>query len=133
MTADADIPPWHHSQIRKKRILLLSGDPRLREVLTRGLGRHDFEVVPEDGPRGQVDALLLEVAQGASQQGLSLLRDLRGSGLFAPAIVLATPSDSGTFAQQSGALSAAAVLIKPIDMQELASELKAAIARAKRP
>ncbi|NMO18953.1 hypothetical protein HPC49_14555 [Pyxidicoccus fallax] len=113
---------------------MLSDNTRLRDTLTRGLNRHRFEVLATShtdlgeflrtpaSRRTQVQVLLLDVSEGAASGAARMLSDLRANGVDVPVVAIAAPRDSGELGASPSARNTT-VLIKPIDLAELAAEL----------
>ncbi len=127
MSADLSSTPWLRPQ-RLPRILAVVDDARLREALVRGLERHKLEVVAISAESalhalevhrapdaGGVDVVLVDVPQGPDARALNVLRQVATAGDGVPTLGLASPQDAGRVGPD--------VLLKPIDMAELASEL----------
>ena len=127
MTSNYASTPWLRPQ-RLPRVLAVVDDPRLRDALVRGLGRHQLEVVAITAESalhaleehrapdaGGVDVVLVDVPQGPDPRALNVLRQVGREGDGVPTLGLASPQDASTVG--GGAL------LKPIDMAELASEL----------
>ena len=114
---------------------MITDNTRLRETLTRGLNRHKFEVLaaanqaeaealtraPASQP-AKVHVLLLDVPDGAASVAARTLNGILASGLDVPVVAIAAPGDHGVL-EMSPATRKATVLIKPIDLAELAAEL----------
>jgi len=85
---------------RRTRIIVVDDDAKLRELLRRHLAEHGFEVlVAPDGQsldrlmlRDQVDLIVLDLMLPA-EDGLSILRRLRGAGDKTPIIMLTARSE----------------------------------------
>ena len=85
---------------RQTRIIVVDDDAKLRELLRRHLAEHGFEVlVAPDGQsldrlmlRDQVDLIVLDLMLPA-EDGLSILRRLRGAGDKTPIIMLTARSE----------------------------------------
>lgn len=93
MDAPADAPP-------ARKLLVVDDDPKLRELLRRYLSEHQFDVVlASDAPsmnrlllREPVDLIVLDLMM-PGEDGLSILRRLRGAGDRTPVIMLTARGD----------------------------------------
>jgi DNA-binding response OmpR family regulator len=112
-------------------VLLIEDDPRIREVVERGLGARGFVVSSApDGPAGldlagklDVDLVLLDLLLPGSD-GLSVLEDLRAAKPRLPVIAVTALDDTGS--RVSG-LNAGAddYVTKPFSVDELAARIRA--------
>lgn len=119
------------------RVLVADDEPMLRNMLSRVLRMHGFEVtLAVDG----ADALRLLSADGYDAvlsdvvmpvcDGRCLLREMRARGLTTPVVVLTGYAEASSEALLS--LGAAAVLGKPAPVQEIVDALRAAVSRTPR-
>jgi DNA-binding response OmpR family regulator len=112
-------------------VLLIEDDPRIREIVERGLGARGFVVSSApDGPAGldlaskvDVDLVLLDLLLPGSD-GLSVLEDLRAAKPRLPVIAVTALDDTGS--RVSG-LDAGAddYVTKPFSVDELAARIRA--------
>lgn len=83
-----------------KHLLVVDDDPKLRELLRRYLSENQFEVsLAQDGPtmnrllqRQPVDLIVLDLML-PGEDGLSIVRRLRGAGERTPVIMLTAKGD----------------------------------------
>jgi DNA-binding response OmpR family regulator len=117
-----------------RRVLLIDDDPRLADVVVRGLAGQGWEVtVAEDGEIGlyraiteDLDAVLLDLGlPGAS--GMSVLQRLSAERPEVPVVVL-TARDDQRARRASQAAGAAAFAAKPFEVRGLAETLSRAVA-----
>jgi len=122
-----------------RRVLIIADNVRLREQLLHGLHRRDFEVVAvttgneltlvmeglaaaaTDTER-ETDVILLDVPAGPDPLALLVLHRLNARRVAVPTVCLTTPADHQTLAARDTARPAALVM-KPVDIAELAAEL----------
>jgi DNA-binding response OmpR family regulator len=112
-------------------VLLIEDDPRIREIVERGLGARGFVVSSaSDGPAGldlasklDVDLVLLDLLL-PGRDGLSVLEDLRAAKPRLPVIAVTALDDTGS--RVSG-LNAGAddYITKPFSVDELAARVRA--------
>jgi DNA-binding response OmpR family regulator len=112
-------------------VLLIEDDPRIREIVERGLGARGFVVSSApDGPAGldlasklDVDLVLLDLLL-PGRDGLSVLEDLRAAKPRLPVIAVTALDDTGS--RVSG-LNAGAddYVTKPFSVDELAARIRA--------
>jgi two-component system copper resistance phosphate regulon response regulator CusR len=112
-------------------VLLIEDDPRIREIVERGLGVRGFVVSSaRDGPAGldlasklDVDLVLLDLLL-PGRDGLSVLEDLRAAKPRLPVIAVTALDDTGS--RVSG-LNAGAddYVTKPFSVDELAARVRA--------
>lgn len=118
------------------RLLLVEDDEHLGRAVQTGLEQQGYAVdwvrdgvAGELGARdGQYEALLLDIGL-PRQDGLSLLRTLRGTGFAAPILII-TARDEVHDRVQGLDSGADDFIVKPFDMDELAARLRAALRRA---
>jgi DNA-binding response OmpR family regulator len=120
------------------RVLLAEDDPRLGEMLSRGLREKSYAVDwARDGERAQYlaalnayDAAILDVMM-PKRDGFAVCRELRARGRSFPVLML-TARD--TVADKIAGLDAGAddYLTKPFDFGELLARLRALMRRAPR-
>jgi two-component system phosphate regulon response regulator OmpR len=83
-----------------KHLLVVDDDPKLRDLLRRYLSENQFEVsLAQDGPsmnrllqRQPVDLIVLDLML-PGEDGLSIVRRLRGGGSLTPVIMLTAKGD----------------------------------------
>ena len=112
-------------------VLLVEDDPRIREIVERGLGARGFTVTSApDGPAGadlvtklEVDCVLLDLIL-PGQDGLEVLEHVRAVKPRLPVIVLTALDDAGS---KVGGLDAGAddYVTKPFVIEELAARIRA--------
>ncbi|HEY3096865.1 MAG TPA: response regulator transcription factor [Acidimicrobiia bacterium] len=112
-------------------VLLVEDDPRIREIVERGLGARGFTVTSApDGPAGadlvtklEVDCVLLDLIL-PGQDGLEVLEHVRAVKPRLPVIVLTALDDAGS---KVGGLDAGAddYVTKPFVIGELAARIRA--------
>src|SRR4051812_47482967 len=82
------------------RVLVVEDDPRLADVLTRGLRAEGMSVrlrgdgagALEEAQQGEFDAIVLDVMLPDSD-GFDICRRLRGAGVWAPVLMLTARTD----------------------------------------
>jgi DNA-binding response OmpR family regulator len=112
-------------------LLLIEDDPRIREIVERGLGARGFVVTSAaDGPSGvelarklEVDLLLLDLVL-PGRSGLEVLQDVRAAKPRLPVIALTALADTRS---RVGGLDAGAddYVTKPFAVEELAARVRA--------
>ena len=112
-------------------LLLIEDDPRIREIVERGLGARGFIVTAaEDGESGlvlvgklDVDLVLLDLML-PGRGGLEIIGDIRASKPRLPIIALTALDDVGS---KVGGLEAGAddYVTKPFSLEELAARVRA--------
>jgi DNA-binding response OmpR family regulator len=112
-------------------LLLIEDDPRIREIVERGLGARGFVVTSAaDGPSGvelarklEVDLLLLDLVL-PGRSGLEVLQDVRAAKPRLPVIALTALADTRS---RVGGLDAGAddYITKPFAVEELAARVRA--------
>jgi DNA-binding response OmpR family regulator len=112
-------------------LLLIEDDPRIREIVERGLGARGFVVTSAaDGPSGvelarklEVDLLLLDLVL-PGRSGLEVLQDVRAVKPRLPVIALTALADTQS---RVGGLDAGAddYVTKPFAVEELAARVRA--------
>ena len=112
-------------------VLLVEDDPRIREIVERGLGARGFTVTSApDGQAGadlvtklEVDCVLLDLIL-PGQDGLEVLEHVRAVKPRLPVIVLTALDDAGS---KVGGLDAGAddYVTKPFVIEELAARIRA--------
>jgi DNA-binding response OmpR family regulator len=112
-------------------LLLIEDDPRIREIVERGLGARGFVVTSAaDGPSGvelarklEVDLLLLDLVL-PGRSGLEVLQDVRAAKPRLPVIALTALADTQS---RVGGLDAGAddYVTKPFVIEELAARVRA--------
>ena len=128
MTASADARP-------ARKLLVVDDDPKLRELLRRYLNEHQFDVVlASDAPtmnrlllREPVDLIVLDLMM-PGEDGLSILRRLRGAGDRTPVIMLTARGDDvdRIVGLEMGADD---YLAKPFNPRELLARVHAVLRR----
>jgi len=122
-------------EIRPNRIVVVDDDPKLRELLRRHLAENGFEVlVAADGQaldrlllRDRVDLIVLDLMLPV-EDGLSILRRLRGAGEKIPVIMLTARSEE--IDRIIGLeLGADDYLGKPFNPRELLARISAVLRR----
>ena len=121
---------------KPRKILIVDDDPRLRDLLRRYLGENQFEVgVAHDGPsmqrllqRETFDLLILDLML-PGEDGLSLLRRLRGQNDRTPVVMLTAKGDDvdRIIGLEVGADD---YLAKPFNPRELLARIHAVLRRA---
>lgn len=121
---------------RPKKILVVDDDPRLRDLLRRYLGDNQFDVgVAHDGPsmmrlmqREAFDLVVLDLML-PGEDGLSLLRRLRGQHDRTPVVMLTARGDDvdRIIGLEVGADD---YLAKPFNPRELLARIHAVLRRA---
>jgi DNA-binding response OmpR family regulator len=112
-------------------VLLVEDDPRIRQIVERGLGARGFTVTSApDGPAGaelvtklEVDCVLLDLIL-PGRGGLDVLEHIRAVKPRVPIIVLTALDDAGS---KVGGLDAGAddYVTKPFVIEELAARIRA--------
>jgi DNA-binding response OmpR family regulator len=112
-------------------VLLVEDDPRIREIVERGLGARGFTVTSApDGPTGaelvtklEIDCVLLDLIL-PGRDGLDVLEHVRAVKPRLPVIVLTALDDAGS---KVGGLDAGAddYVTKPFVIEELAARIRA--------
>lgn len=132
-------PPGHryhrHMSTQGKHLLVVDDDPRLRELLRRYLTENQFEVsLAHDGPamnrlllRQPVDLIVLDLML-PGEDGLSIVRRLRGGGNTTPVIMLTAKGDEvdRIVGLEMGADD---YLAKPFNPRELLARIHAVLRR----
>lgn len=123
----------------RPQLLAIVADPILSITLERSLTRRSFGYVAVEASRIDsadltdwnegFDVVLVDVPQGGSASALAAIRRLRAAGANQPVAVLVRPADAAAF---EGADGIARVLLKPIDLDELAFELTALMKQERR-
>jgi DNA-binding response OmpR family regulator len=113
------------------RVLLIEDDPRIQEVVDRGLSPRGFVVTcASDGPSGvdlatklQSDVVLLDLML-PGKSGLQVLQEIRAVKPRLPVIALTALDDTGS---KVGGLEAGAddYVTKPFAIEELAARIRA--------
>ncbi|MDQ7828221.1 MAG: response regulator transcription factor [Armatimonadota bacterium] len=113
------------------QVLLIEDDPRIREVVERGLGARGFSVLSAaDGASGldlartlDVDVVLLDLRL-PDRRGMELLEEIRAIRPRLPVIVLTALGD---LTSKVGGLEAGAddYITKPVAIEELAARIRA--------
>ncbi len=124
---------------RAKKILVVDDDPRLRELLRRYLGENQFEVgLAHDGPsmwrlvqREAFDLVVLDLML-PGEDGLSLLRRMRGQNDRTPVVMLTAKGDEvdRIIGLEVGADD---YLPKPFNPRELLARIHAVLRRTPAP
>ncbi len=117
-------------------ILLIEDDPRIREIVERGLGSRGFVVTSaEDGETGlelarklEVDVVLLDLML-PGRSGLEVLEDIRMDKPRLPVVALTALDDTRSKVEGLDA-GADDYLTKPFSLDELAARVRARV-RAK--
>jgi DNA-binding response OmpR family regulator len=112
-------------------VLLIEDDPRIREIVQRGLGARGFVVsAAPDGEAGldlvrklDVDLVLLDLLL-PGRAGLEILEDIRDAKPRLPVIAVTALDDTGS---KIGGLDAGAddYVTKPFSIDELAARIRA--------
>jgi DNA-binding response OmpR family regulator len=112
-------------------LLLIEDDPRIREIVERGLGARGFVVTSApDGPSGvelvgklEIDLVLLDLVL-PGRSGLDVLQDVRALEPRLPVIALTALADTRS---RVGGLDAGAddYVTKPFAVEELAARVRA--------
>src|ERR1017187_5544002 len=118
------------------RILLVEDDDLLGDGIRKSLGHLGFTVDwMRDGKQGEnalsgeeYAAVVLDLGL-PQQDGLTLLKSVRGKNLSVPILIL-TARDSKLDKLKGFNLGADDYVVKPIDMEELAARLRALIRRS---
>ena len=118
------------------RVLLIEDDPRIQEIVERGLGPRGFVVTSaSDGVTGlelatklQSDVVLLDLML-PGKPGLEVLQDIRAVKPRLPVIALTALDDTGS---KVGGLEAGAddYVTKPFAIEELAARIRARLRNA---
>lgn len=124
---------------RRKRVLVVDDDARLRELLHRYLGEQGFEVVVAADAvmlgkllaRESVDIVILDLML-PGEDGLSVCRRLRGTGQTVPIIMLTAKGDDvdRILGLEMGADD---YLPKPFNPRELVARIHAVLRRQPPP
>jgi DNA-binding response OmpR family regulator len=117
-----------------RRVLLIDDDPRIADVVVRGLAGQGWEVtVAEDGDVGlyralteELDAVLLDL-EVSGVSGMSVLQRLSAERPEVPVVVL-TARDDQRARRASRAAGAAAFVAKPFEVEGLAETLARVVA-----
>jgi DNA-binding response OmpR family regulator len=119
----------HDPDARPSRVLVVDEDLAVLRLCERVLGAGGYQVVSATDPAqalvriadGAFDAVLIDIDL-PGQDGLQLLREMRGRGLVAPVLLMtAFPSlDTLVSGTENGAVG---YLIKPFDARQLARAL----------
>ena len=120
-------------------VLVVEDDPKVRDLLRRGLQQHLFTVaVAADGAEAlwqveesPVDAIVLDVML-PDTDGFALCSRLRASGAWAPVLML-TARDAVADRVRGLDLGADDYMVKPYDLDELVARLRALIRRSPPP
>jgi two-component system phosphate regulon response regulator OmpR len=122
-----------------RKILVVDDDPRLRELLRRYLSENQFEVsLAPDGPsmqrllqRDQFDLIILDLML-PGEDGLTLLRKLRGQQDRTPVVMLTAKGDEidRIIGLEVGADD---YLAKPFNPRELLARIHAVLRRSPPP
>ena len=123
----------------RPQLLAIIADPLLSITLERSLTRRSFGFVAVEASRLHgadltdwnegFDVVLVDVPQGGSASALAAIQRLRTAGANQPVAVLVRPADAAPF---EGIDGIARVLLKPIDLDELAFELTALMKQGQR-
>jgi two-component system, OmpR family, response regulator len=121
------------------RVLVVEDDPKVRDLLRRGLQRERFTVtVAEDGAEAlwqarefAYDAVVLDLLL-PDTDGFAVCRQLRAEGSWAPVLMLTALDD---VRDRVRGLDAGAddYLVKPFDLAELTARLRALLRRGSPP
>ena len=124
---------------KRKKLLVVDDDPRLRDLLRRYLGENQFEVsVAHDGPsmqritqRESFDLIILDLML-PGEDGLSLLRKMRGQNDRTPVVMLTAKGDDvdRIIGLEVGADD---YLPKPFNPRELLARIHSVLRRAPAP
>jgi two-component system phosphate regulon response regulator OmpR len=127
------------SSANRRRVLVVDDDPKLRELLQRYLATHQFEVSLAhdagmmDGllQRQSFDLIILDLML-PGEDGLSIVRRLRGSGRSTPIIMLTAKGDDvdRIVGLEMGADD---YLAKPFNPRELVARIHAVLRRQPPP
>lgn len=120
-----------HSQPRRPLLLVAEDDPCLRQLMCTALRRGDDYAVVELGDglelvewlrqseqRDEVPALIVSDICMPTMSGLEALREIRSWGSTIP-VILVTALGSDDALDQAFRLGATAVLIKPLELDDL--------------
>jgi two-component system phosphate regulon response regulator OmpR len=118
-----------------QRLLVLDDDPRLRDLLRRYLGENGFTVFTAESPqamakiwqRERFDLLILDLMM-PGEDGLSILRRLRGTNDMTPVILL-TAKGSDVDRILGLEMGADDYLPKPFNPRELLARIQAVLRR----
>lgn len=123
-------------QDTRRKLLVVDDDPRLRDLLQRYLRDNQFEVsLAADGSsmsrlilREQFDLIILDLMM-PGEDGLSILKRLRGTGELTPVIMLTAKGDEvdRIIGLEVGADD---YLAKPFNPRELLARIHAVLRRA---
>jgi two-component system, OmpR family, response regulator MprA len=119
----------------RSRVLLIEEEPRVADVVSRGLYVDGYEVVvAEDGEVGAFlattepfDLMVLDLALSGPSD-LELVRRIRGASNAAPVIVLSARDDPEA-RQECERAGAAAFIAKPLVVEQLRASVKEQLAR----
>ncbi len=112
-----------------KRVLIVDDDPGITSALARGLSLHGYEAQTENRADRALERLRAESFGGAivdvmlgADSGIDLVRDLRGSGVTIPILMLSALSE---VEHRAAGLEAGAddYVVKPFSLEELAARL----------
>ncbi|MBU6364376.1 MAG: response regulator transcription factor [Acidobacteria bacterium] len=123
-------------RVSGRRVLVVEDDPRLRDILQRGLSREGFDVLlaasGEDAMRkgadGDVAAVILDIGL-PDADGRDVCQALRARGLTAPVIFL-TARDALVDRLAGFDAGGDDYMMKPFEFEELIARLQAAMRRA---
>jgi len=123
------------SRPNPQRVLVVDDDPRLRDLLRRYLGENGFTVFTAESPqamgklwlRERFDLLILDLMM-PGEDGLSLLRRLRGANDSTPVILL-TAKGSDVDRIVGLEMGADDYLPKPFNPRELLARMHAVLRR----
>jgi two-component system phosphate regulon response regulator OmpR len=118
-----------------QKILVVDDDPRLRDLLRRYLGENGFTVITADGApsmnrlwmRERFDLLVLDLMM-PGEDGLSIMRRLRGGGDTTP-IVMLTAKGEDVDRIVGLEMGADDYLPKPFNPRELLARINAVLRR----
>jgi two-component system OmpR family response regulator len=121
------------------RVLVVEDDPKVRDLLRRGLGQQSFAVaVAADGAEAlwharehDYDAIVLDVML-PDTDGFTVCDRLRAEGAWAPILML-TALDDVRDRVRGLDVGADDYLVKPFDLDELTARLRALFRRARTP
>jgi DNA-binding NtrC family response regulator len=111
---------------KKGRIYLVDDDELIVSMLARSLKKEGYETQVQTGPENilaavdawQPDLLLLDINLGAEQNGLDILKAVKGERAETPVVML-TADDSAESAIAAMKLGAADYLTKPFNIEEV--------------
>lgn len=123
---------YDQDQSAKNRVLAVVEDERLRDTLDRGLARHGFGFTTAAQPEAvhayfdgaadpEFDVLLFDVQPHLAPRTHQAVRQLRRAGVTTPAACLVSANLVSAFPLDQ---AIQLMLIKPIDLAELALELR---------